>query len=102
MATFNELKKAARTPHPDFPCVSMALVGDTATQMLATCLRGEAALRGLRLDLYEADYGSLERELLQPDSTLRGHGAQFVVVYRSVHQFAARHALAGLQEKERQ
>lgn len=93
MHTFQELKRAAKQVNVQWPVVRMALAGDTATQLLATGLRGEAALRALNLELFEADYGNMERELLQADSPLRQHDAQYVLVYRSVHNFAARHAM---------
>ncbi len=93
MHTFRELKRAARQDCSMFPSVKMALAGDTATPLLATALRGEASLRNVDLQIQETDYGSDERELLLPDSNLRKFDAEYVVVYRSAHKFAARHAM---------
>ncbi len=101
MHNFQTLKRAAKNPSSDLPEVRLALVGDTATGLLATALRGEAALRGLRLNLYEADYDTSERELFSADSPLRAHDAQYVVVYRSVQKFAQRHTDRSATDRQR-
>ncbi|MBP3228388.1 MAG: HAD-IIIC family phosphatase [Bacteroidaceae bacterium] len=92
MHTFQQLRKAAKRVGEDAPAVRIALCGDTATQLLATALRGEGALRGLCPQLFEADYDQVEQQLLQPHSALHRFGAHYVVLYRSVRRFAARHA----------
>ena len=54
MKTLRELKKMSRMD-VDAPICKVALLGDTATQLLVTSIRGEAIDRGLNLKIYEAD-----------------------------------------------
>ncbi len=101
MHSFNELKKLARSGAPiDAPRCRMALVGDTATQFLATALRGTAAARGWQLDLFEAEYNQVERQLMDPTSELYAFDADYVVIFQSTHKLAERHAMLPLSEQE--
>ena len=99
MYTFKELQRAARNVSSDLPLLRLAITGDCATQMLATALRGEAALRGFRLDLFEAEYDQVERSLADPKSELRLFAPEVVVVFQSVQAFSRRHAVMPYEEK---
>ena len=56
MKTFQELKKITKHLPADLPAIKVALTGDTATQFLATAIRGSGAERGYQIDLFEAEY----------------------------------------------
>ena len=92
MHTLKELKRMLRQAPDGLPVVRVALVGDTATQLLATALRGTAVERGFALDLYEADYNQVERQLLDPGSELYAHRPEYVVLFQSTHRLASLHA----------
>ena len=85
MHTFQELKKAARTFSA--PGLKLALCGDSATQLLATALRGALALRNLGGDLLETDYNQVERQLLATDSELRLSGAEIAIVWEAAERW---------------
>ena len=70
----------------------LALVGDTATQFLATALRGEALSRGYDLDLFEAEYNQVERQFLDPSSELYAFDAQYIVLFQSTHKLGEYHS----------
>ena len=70
MYNFKTLKKLARGTVADSSTCRMALVGDTATQFLATALKGESIGRGFQLELFEAEYNQVERQFLDPTSEL--------------------------------
>lgn len=99
MPTFRELQRAARQPQPQLPVVRLALTGDCATQMLATALQGEAAMRGFRLELFEADYAQVERSIMDPQSELRLFQPEVVVVFQCVQAFSRLHARRNMAEK---
>ena len=99
MSTFKELQRAAREASPDLPSLRLALTGDCATQMLAAAVSGEAALRGFRLDLFEADYDQVERSLADPQSDLRLFSPEVVVVFQSIQAFSRCHAAMPFEEK---
>lgn len=71
MNTFQQLRKAARHVAPDLPVIKIALLGDTATQLLGTALRGALALQGYRVELWEAEYNQIELQMLNPASNSR-------------------------------
>ncbi len=92
MQTFNELKKALKRDNSALPTARVALVGDTATQLLATALRGMAVQRGFQLELFEAEYAQVERQFLDPASELRAFGADYIVLFQSTHKLAEHHS----------
>ena len=92
MQTFNELKKVLKRDNSALPTARVALVGDTATQLLATALRGTAVQRGFQLELFEAEYAQVERQFLDPASELRAFGADYIVLFQSTHKLAEHHS----------
>ena len=83
MTTFSELRRLSRQDLSGKPPVRVALVGDSATQLLAVALRGEAARNGVNIELYEAEYDQVEPELLVQTSELHRFGASYVVLFQS-------------------
>ena len=86
--TYKELKKAAKFAKSDTsrPLIRVAIIGDTATQCLSTCIVGEAYLRGYVLNLYEADYNQVERQVLDPSSELHKFNPDYTVIFQSSHK----------------
>jgi FkbH-like protein len=102
MQTFKELKKLLKaTPDTALPELKVALVGDTATQFLATALQGMALTRGYRLNLYEAEYNQVERQFLDPTSELYAFDAEFIVLFQSTHKLGEHHAALRPDEQTR-
>ena len=64
MTDLKQLKRLLRQDNTALPSVKVALLGDSATQLLATAIRGTGVLRGLNVDLFDAEYGQVERQLL--------------------------------------
>ena len=94
MKSFQQLKRLLKQEHPDYPHIKLALLGDSATQFLATAIRGEGVARGLSVDLFEAEYNQVERQVLDPTSDLHGFGAEFTVVFQSSHKLLEKYSLA--------
>ena len=94
MRSFQQLKRLLKQEHPDNPHIKLALLGDSATQFLATAIRGEGVARGLSVDLFEAEYNQVERQVLDPTSDLHGFGAEFTVVFQSAHKLLEKYSLA--------
>ena len=69
MHTLKELKKLAKEPVTGSK-TKIALLGDTATQLLSTAILGEAAARRLAVEFYEGEYSQVERQLLDTTSEL--------------------------------
>lgn len=92
MRTLKELKKLAKNEMTG-PKFKMALLGDTATQLLAVALQGESVARGLAMELYEAEYNQVERQLLDSTSELYQYDADIIVIFQSTHKLAEHHSL---------
>lgn len=70
MNDFNTLKKAARKSDPGLPAYKLAVIGNCATQHIATAIKGEAFLRGLSIDVFDADYDQIDAQTMDSGSEL--------------------------------
>jgi FkbH-like protein len=75
------------------PGIKVTLVGDTATQFLATAIRGMGVERGYNIDLFEAEYNQVERQFLDPSSELYAFDAEFIVLFQSTHKLGEAHSM---------
>ena len=100
MKTFQELKKITKHMPADLPAIKVALTGDTATQFLATAIRGTGAERGYQIDLFEAEYNQVERQFLDPSSELYQTDADFIVLFQSTHKLGEKHSLLPPSQQE--
>lgn len=99
MITLQELKRNLKKDNSALPTAKVALVGDTATQLLATAIRGMAVARGYNLIFYEADYSQVEQQMLSPDSELKQFDADFIIIFQSTHKLGEHHALLDVERQ---
>ena len=92
--SFKDLKRNLKKDAAAFPSVKVALIGDSATQFLATAIQGAAIERGLKLDFYEADYNQVEMQVENPTSELHSFVPDFVIVFQSTHKLLEKYSLA--------
>lgn len=83
MITFKELKRNQKNDMSNLPTIKVSLLGDSATQFLATAIKGMGIERGYNIDLFEAEYNQVERQVLDPTSDLYQHKAQYTIVFQS-------------------
>ena len=81
MMCYSELKRNLKKDCSSFPFIKVALVGDTATQFLATAIQGMGVERGYHIDLFEAEYNQVERQFMDPTSELYQFDADIIVVF---------------------
>ena len=93
MKTFKELKRNLKQDASSLPELKVSLVGDTATQFLATAIRGEGFERGYNVNLFEAEYNQVERQVLDPTSDLYQFGAKYTVIFQSTHKLLEKYSL---------
>jgi FkbH-like protein len=94
MHSRKELKKLIKTADlKGLTSFKLALVGDTATQFLATAIRGAGIERGYNIDLFEAEYNQVERQFLDPSSELYEFDAEFIVLFQSTHKLGEAHSM---------
>lgn len=99
MITLQELKRNLKKDNSALPTIKVALVGDTATQLLATAIRGMAVARGYNLIFYEADYSQVEQQMLSLDSELKQFDADFIIIFQSTHKLGEHHALLDVERQ---
>lgn len=93
MNTLQELKRSLKGDLSRLPKIKIALAGDTATQLLATAIKGTGVIRGYNIDLFETEYNQVEQQLLIPTSDLHQFDADFIVIFQSTHKLGEHHSL---------
>ena len=68
MKTFKELKRNLKRDTHNLPLLKISLIGDSATQFLATSIKGTGIEKGYNVDLFEAEYNQVERQVFDPSS----------------------------------
>ncbi len=99
MFSYLELKKKLKQNKPNMPDIKLALVGDTATQFLATATKATGITRGYNIDLFEAEYNQVERQLLDPTSDLYQFDADFIVIFQSTHKLGEHHSMLSTEQQ---
>lgn len=83
---FSELKKFAKLENNAFKDIKVALLGDTATQFLNIALKGTAAKEGFNISIFEADFGQISRQILDPSSEYYQFEADYTIIFESSHK----------------
>ena len=61
--TFQQLKKLSRQDSALLPQYKLAVMGDCATQHLATAIRGYGIRTGLGITVFDADYYQIDAQV---------------------------------------
>jgi FkbH-like protein len=89
--TFSQLKKNLKKDFSSLHSFKIALLGDTATQFLATALRGTGFDAGLDLQIWESDFNQIERQVFDPTSELYQFEPQIVIIFQSTHKLLSKY-----------
>lgn len=100
MYSFNELKKNLKKDTSGFKKVKVAILGDSATQFLTIALRGYAYDFQLQLDIFEADFNQIERQVFDPGSELYEFKPEIVIVFNAAEKLLYKFQKAGATDKE--
>ena len=93
MKSLKELKRNLKKDLSGYQSFKLAIVGDTATQLLCTAISGMGVERGYNIDLFEAEYNQVERQLLDPTSDLYQFDADFIAIFQSTHKLGEHHSM---------
>lgn len=91
MLTFSQLKKNLKKDFTGLKQIKIAVLGDTATQFLITALKGEGYLQGLDLEIWEADFNQVERQVFDSNSELYHFKPEIVILFLSAHKLLAKY-----------
>src|SRR6185312_5372301 len=92
MKTFSLLKKNLKKDFRNLTAVKVALLGDTSTQFLKQALRGEGFDRGFDLQIWEADFNQVERQVFDPGSELYAFDPAIVIIFQSSHKLLGKYS----------
>lgn len=93
MKDFKQLKRNLKLDILNLPIKKVALLGDTATQFLATAIKGMGVERGYNINLWEAEYNQVERQILDMTSEYYEFKADYTVVFQSTHKLLEKYSL---------
>jgi len=83
---FLELKKNLGKDFSGLKKLRVGLLGNSATQLLAQAMRGRGFEEGFDLEIFEADYDQVDRQILHKSSALYRARPEYVVLFESVQK----------------
>ena len=86
MKEFTQLKKNLKKDFSNLKKIKIALLGDTATQFLNQALKGLGFDNDLNLDISEADFNQIDRQIFDSSSELYEFSPEYVIVFQSSHK----------------
>ena len=98
ISTFKELKYNLKKDVSSFPIIKVALLGDTATQFLATAIKGIGIERGYNIDLFESEYNQIEQQIFDKTSEFHSFSAQYTIIFQSTHRLNEKYSLLSVEE----
>jgi FkbH-like protein len=91
MKDFALLKKNLKKDFSNLKPIKVALLGDTATQFLVQALRGLGYDYGFDLQIWEADFNQVERQVYDPSSELYQFDPEIVILFQSSHKLLGKY-----------
>lgn len=86
MQTFGDLKRNLKKNFSGLPTVKVAVLGDTATQLLCQALRGAGFNYGFDLQIWEADFNQIEQQVYSRASELYAFEPDVILIFHSSHK----------------
>lgn len=80
MQTFQELKRAAKLDLANVKETRLTLMGNCATQLLATAVKGYGKSVGINLSVYDVDYNQIDTQVMDENSELYESKPDFVLI----------------------
>ena len=79
--TFLQLTRNSKKDGTALISHRFAIVGDCATQHLATAIKGYAYIEGYHFDVYDADYNQIDAQVMDPGSELYAFAPKTLLLY---------------------
>jgi FkbH-like protein len=91
MKEFSQLKKNLKKDFSNLKPIKLAVLGDTATQFLTQALKGLGYDNGFNLEIWEADFNQIERQVHDLSSELYQFKPEIVIVFQSSHKLLGKY-----------
>jgi FkbH-like protein len=86
MSDFYQLKKNLKKDFTNLLALKIAVLGDTSTQFLTQALKGMGYDYGFNLNIFEADFNQIERQVFDLGSELYNFNPDFIILFKSSHK----------------
>ena len=86
MLNFKELKSNLKKDYSGLKVIKIAILGDSATQLLVQAIKGYGYTEKINFEIYEADYQQIEQEIVNLDSKLYKFNPEYVVIFESTEK----------------
>jgi len=91
MKDFGQLVKNLKKDFSNLKIIKIAILGDTSTQFLTKAIRGLGYDHGFNLEILEADFNQIERQVYDPASALYQFLPDIVIVFHSSHKLLSKY-----------
>lgn len=87
MLNFKELKNNLKKDYSGFKIIKIAILGDSATQLLVQNIKGYGYTEKINFEIYEVDYQQIERQIVDFNSGLYNFNPEYVIIFESTEKF---------------
>ncbi|MCX6272540.1 MAG: HAD-IIIC family phosphatase [Bacteroidetes bacterium] len=96
---YNSLKKNLKKDPTSFPVIRLAILSDSATQMVVTALKGYGYEEKLNLEIFEADFDQVDRQVYDSSSELYRFDPQFIIIFFCINNLSRRFGNLSFNDK---
>jgi|CZKP01.1.fsa_nt_gi FkbH-like protein len=96
---FYDLKSNLKRDFSNLKKVKVALLGDSATQLLVKALKGYGYEVGYNFDIFEADYDQIDIQIYDSESELYKFKAEYIIIYHSTEKLLKKFYKLGNNDK---
>ena len=83
---FKELKKNLSKDYSKFKKIRIAILGDSATQLLVQSIKGYGYIEKINFEIFEADYQQIERQIFDFNSKLYNFNPEYIIIFESTEK----------------
>lgn len=91
MVSYNQLKKNLKKDFTGLKKIKIAILSDSASQLINTCIKGYGYECGIDFDIYEADYNQIDLQILDPSSELYEFDAEYIFINKCTEKLLKHH-----------
>jgi len=99
MLSFNDIKKNLKKDASGYKKIKIAILSDSASQLLNIAIKGHGYTAGLNFEIYEADYNQVDLQIFDADSELYRFDPDFIFINRSTERLLKDFYKKGLGEQ---
>jgi len=83
---FKELRNNLAKDYSGFKIIRIAILGDSATQLLVQAIKGYGYNEKINFEIYEANYQQIERQIVNFNSDLYKFNPEYIIIFESAEK----------------